>query len=132
MIHRAICGSMERFIGMVIDTCRALPLWLSPMQVVVATITSDADAYAQEVAAPARRPVFGSRRPSQREDQLQSPRAFARENPGDARGRPGSGGTHGLDPQARHEGQEVAFPRCGAEGAIDEATPPDVKRVQGA
>ena len=52
MLHRAICGSLERFIGVVIENyAGAFPLWLSPVQVVVATITSDADAYAREVVA---------------------------------------------------------------------------------
>jgi threonyl-tRNA synthetase len=50
MIHRAICGSMERFLGILIENYAGhLPLWLSPVQVVVCTITSDADAYAEEV-----------------------------------------------------------------------------------
>jgi len=50
MLHRAICGSMERFLGVVIENyAGALPLWLSPVQVVVATITSDADDYALRV-----------------------------------------------------------------------------------
>lgn len=52
MIHRAICGSMERFLGIVLESYAGhLPLWLSPIQVVVATITSEADPYAREVAA---------------------------------------------------------------------------------
>ncbi|PZO50956.1 MAG: threonine--tRNA ligase [Alphaproteobacteria bacterium] len=52
MLHRAICGSMERFIGVLIEHyAGAFPMWLSPVQVVVATITSDGDAYAKEVAA---------------------------------------------------------------------------------
>jgi threonyl-tRNA synthetase len=47
MIHRAICGSMERFLGILIENHAGhLPLWLAPTQVVVATITSDADDYA--------------------------------------------------------------------------------------
>ncbi|MEW5423862.1 threonine--tRNA ligase [Amorphus sp. 3PC139-8] len=51
MIHRAICGSMERFLGILIeDSAGHLPLWFAPLQVVVATITSDADGYANEVA----------------------------------------------------------------------------------
>ena len=50
MIHRAICGSMERFLGILIENYAGhLPLWLSPLQVVVCTITSDGDAYAEEV-----------------------------------------------------------------------------------
>ena len=51
MLHRAICGSMERFIGILIEHyAGAFPMWLAPTQVVVATITSDADGYAREVA----------------------------------------------------------------------------------
>ncbi|AQR60740.1 threonine--tRNA ligase [Brevundimonas sp. LM2] len=52
MLHRAILGSFERFIGIMIENyAGAFPLWLAPVQAVVATITSDADDYAQEVAA---------------------------------------------------------------------------------
>ena len=52
MIHRAICGSMERFLGVVLEHYAGhLPLWLAPVQVVVATITSDADDYARSVKA---------------------------------------------------------------------------------
>jgi threonyl-tRNA synthetase len=49
MLHRAILGSFERFIGIMIENyAGAFPLWLAPTQVVVATITSDAESYAQE------------------------------------------------------------------------------------
>ncbi|HWL05663.1 MAG TPA: threonine--tRNA ligase [Xanthobacteraceae bacterium] len=52
MIHRAICGSIERFIGIVIEHFAGhFPLWLAPVQAVVCTITSDGDDYAREVAA---------------------------------------------------------------------------------
>ena len=52
MLHRAICGSLERFIGVMIESfAGAFPLWLAPVQVTVATITSDADDYARRVAA---------------------------------------------------------------------------------
>lgn len=52
MLHRAIIGSFERFIGMLIEHhAGRFPLWLAPMQAVVATIVSDADDYALEVAA---------------------------------------------------------------------------------
>jgi len=51
MLHRAILGSLERFIGILIEEYSgAFPLWLAPLQVVIATITSDGNAYAQEVA----------------------------------------------------------------------------------
>ena len=52
MIHRAICGSMERFLGILIENFAGhFPFWLAPEQVVVATIVSDADDYAKAVAA---------------------------------------------------------------------------------
>jgi threonyl-tRNA synthetase len=55
MLHRAMFGSMERFTGILIEHYAGhLPLWLSPLQAVVATITLDADDYAREVIAAAR------------------------------------------------------------------------------
>jgi threonyl-tRNA synthetase len=51
MIHRAICGSMERFLGILIENYAGhMPLWFAPVQVVVATITSEADDYGKQVA----------------------------------------------------------------------------------
>jgi threonyl-tRNA synthetase len=51
MIHRAICGSMERFLGILIESYAGhMPLWFAPLQVVVATITSEAEEYAMDVA----------------------------------------------------------------------------------
>src|SRR3569832_2543427 len=56
MVHRAICGSMERFIGILIEHyAGSFPLWLAPVQAVVTTITSEGDEYAKVVAAAARR-----------------------------------------------------------------------------
>jgi threonyl-tRNA synthetase len=56
MIHRAICGSMERFLGILIEHHAGhFPLWLAPVQAVVATITAEADAYAAEVLSTLRR-----------------------------------------------------------------------------
>ncbi|MEL6505402.1 MAG: threonine--tRNA ligase [Pseudomonadota bacterium] len=52
MVHRAICGSMERFIGILIEHFAGhFPLWMAPVQAVVATITSEADPYGEEVLA---------------------------------------------------------------------------------
>jgi threonyl-tRNA synthetase len=52
MLHRAILGSFERFLGILIEQYAGrFPLWLAPTQAVVATIVSDADDYAHEVAA---------------------------------------------------------------------------------
>ncbi len=56
MLHRAILGSLERFVGVIIEHYTgAFPLWLAPVQVTVATITQDADDYALTVAARLRR-----------------------------------------------------------------------------
>ena len=52
MLHRAILGSFERFIGILIENYKGnLPLWLAPTQVVIATVTSDANEYAKEIAS---------------------------------------------------------------------------------
>jgi len=51
MLHRAILGSLERFLGILIENYEGkFPLWLAPVQAVVTTITSDADGYAREAA----------------------------------------------------------------------------------
>lgn len=52
MLHRAVLGSLERFLGIVIEsTAGHLPFWLAPQQVVVATITNAVDAYAEQLVA---------------------------------------------------------------------------------
>ncbi len=52
MLHRAVLGSFERFMGILLEHhAGRLPLWLAPVQVVVATITSDADSYAEALVA---------------------------------------------------------------------------------
>ena len=52
MLHRAIFGSYERFIGILIEHFAGrLPCWLAPVQAVVATIVSDADGYAKDMVA---------------------------------------------------------------------------------
>jgi threonyl-tRNA synthetase len=52
MLHRAVLGSFERFIGILIESSAGrLPFWLAPRQVVVAAIVSDANDYCQEVVA---------------------------------------------------------------------------------
>jgi threonyl-tRNA synthetase len=56
MLHRAMFGSLERFTGILIEHFAGhLPLWLNPLQAVVATITDDANSYAREVVAAVRR-----------------------------------------------------------------------------
>ena len=50
MLHRALFGSLERFAGILIEHYAGnLPFWLAPLQIVIATITSDADSYANKV-----------------------------------------------------------------------------------
>ena len=52
MLHRAIFGSYERFIGILVEHFAGrMPVWLAPVQAVVATIVSDADSYANDVVA---------------------------------------------------------------------------------
>src|SRR5260221_2178142 len=67
MLHRAMFGSLERFIGILIEHHGGhLPLWLSPLQAVVATITDDADCYVRDVNAAAQQ--LGPRVPSDLRD----------------------------------------------------------------
>ena len=107
MLHRAILGSFERFIGILIEHYAGnFPLWLAPVQAVVASITDEAAAYAEEVAAELR--AAGLRvvdRYRRREDRLQGARAQPGENPGHPRGRPARGRTaHRLAAPARQYG----------------------------
>jgi threonyl-tRNA synthetase len=52
MLHRAILGTFERFLGIMIENyAGTFPVWLAPVQVVVASITTDANGYAEEVAS---------------------------------------------------------------------------------
>ena len=130
MVHRAICGSMERFIGILIEHYAGnFPLWLAPMQVVVTTITSEGDDYAKVVAAAARRAGLRvEHRPAQREDQLQGPRAFAGQDPGAAGGR--QEGSRDPPVSIRRLGSEgqTVMPTEALAALVEEATPPDVKR----
>ena len=80
MVHRAICGSMERFLGILIENYAGhFPLWFAPLQVVVATITSDADDYARrwsqtEGAGLRPKPISGTRRSTTRSASIRWPR----------------------------------------------------------
>ncbi len=70
MLHRAIVGSLERFIGMLIEHhAGALPAWLAPVQVAVLNITEGQADYAREVAKTLQKQGLRvSARPAQRED----------------------------------------------------------------
>ena len=52
MLHRAVLGTFERFLGILIEHhAGKMPMWLAPVQAVIATIVSDANDFAEEVAA---------------------------------------------------------------------------------
>ena len=56
MVHRAICGSLERFTGILIENYAGhFPLWLAPVQIVVCTITQEGDEFAMSFVAAARK-----------------------------------------------------------------------------
>ena len=120
MLHRAIFGSMERFIGILIEHYAGhLPLWLSPQQAVVCSIVSDADDYARSVQAELVKAGLQERaRPAQRKDQLQGPRALTRQDPAHPRRRQTRpGGRHGRGAQARRRGAEGDAAGGGDRGA---------------
>jgi len=135
MIHRAMFGSMERFTGILIEHYAGhLPLWLSPVQAVVATITSDADDYAREVVAHARRlglRVEGDLRNEKinykvREHSLAKVPALLVVGKNEAAGRSVSIRRLGR------EGQQVTALDAALAALADEAVPPDVRRQKAA
>jgi threonyl-tRNA synthetase len=135
MVHRAICGSLERFLGILIENCAGhLPLWITPVQAVVATIVSDADAYAGEVIEALREAglrVEGDVRNEKitykvREHSLAKVPVLLVVGRQEAQGRTVS---------IRRLGsmQQTSMPLDAAIAAlVDEATPPDVRRRRGA
>ena len=133
MLHRAILGSFERFIGIMIENyAGAFPLWLAPVQAVVATITSDADGYAEDVAAKFRAAGLRVETDLRNEKINYKIREHS------------VGKVPAIAVVGRKEAEEgkVAIRRLGSqaqtvvtiEEAIailtDEATPPDLKRIQ--
>ena len=87
MLHRALFGSIERFLGILIENhAGKLPLWLSPEQVVVCPIVSEFDGYAEEVADKLRRRrACMPRQIFAMKNQLQNPRTFGCQDPGHCR-----------------------------------------------
>jgi len=131
MLHRAMFGSLERFTGILIEHYAGhLPLWLSPVQAVVATITSDADDYAREVIAHARRlglRVEGDLRNEKinykvREHSLAKVPVLLVVGKNEAAGRSVSIRRLGR------EGQQVTELDAALAALADEAVPPDVRR----
>jgi len=132
MLHRAMFGSLERFTGILIEHYAGhLPLWLSPQQAVVATITSDADDYAREVIAAARKlglRAEGDLRNEKinykvREHSLAKVPAMLVLGKNEAAGRTVSVRRLGQDKQ------EVMPLDAALKALADEAVPPDVKRT---
>ena len=135
MVHRAICGSMERFIGILIEHYAGnFPLWLAPIQAVVTTITSEGDAYAEVVAAAARRAglrVEIDLRNEKinykvREHSLAKIPALLVVGKKEAE-------THSVSiRRLGSDGQKVMATDEAIAALVEEATPPDVKRARAA
>ena len=135
MVHRAICGSMERFIGILIEHFAGnFPLWLAPVQAVVTTITSEGDEYAKVVAAAARRAglrVEIDLRNEKinykvREHSLAKIPALLVVGKKEAE-------THSVSVRRLgSDGQKVMPTDEAIAALVDEATPPDVKRTRAA
>ncbi|HEY6259665.1 MAG TPA: threonine--tRNA ligase, partial [Xanthobacteraceae bacterium] len=135
MLHRAMFGSLERFTGILIEHYAGhLPLWLSPLQAVVATITADADDYAREAIAAAQRlglRVEGDLRNEKinykvREHSLAKVPALLVVGRKEAAERTVSIRRLGK------EDQQVLSLDAALAGLADEAVPPDLKRMQAA
>jgi threonyl-tRNA synthetase len=135
MVHRAICGSMERFIGILIEHYAGnFPLWLAPVQAVVTTITSEGDEYAKVVAAAARRAGLRVELDLRnekinykvREHSLAKIPALLVVGKKEAE-------THSVSiRRLGSEGQKVMPTDEALAALVDEATPPDVKRARDA
>jgi threonyl-tRNA synthetase len=135
MVHRAICGSMERFIGILIEHYAGnFPLWLAPIQAVVTTITSEGDEYAEVVAAAARRAGLRVELDLRnekinykvREHSLAKIPALLVVGKKEAE-------THSVSVRRLgSDGQKVMPTDEALAALVDEATPPDVKRARAA
>ncbi len=135
MVHRAICGSMERFIGILIEHYAGnFPLWLAPIQAVVTTITSEGDEYAEVVAAAARRAGLRVELDLRnekinykvREHSLAKIPALLVVGKKEAE-------THSVSVRRLgSDGQKVMPTDEAIAALVDEATPPDVKRARAA
>jgi threonyl-tRNA synthetase len=132
MLHRAMFGSLERFTGILIEHYAGhLPLWLSPQQAVVATITQDADDYGREVVEAARKAglrVDGDLRNEKinykvREHSLAKVPALLVIGKNEAAGRTVSVRRLGS------EGQKVMPLDEALKMLAEEAVPPDIKRA---
>src|ERR1700690_2560897 len=132
MVHRAICGSIDRFIGILIEHYAGnFPLWLAPVQAVVTTITSEGDEYAKVVAAAARRAGLrveidlrnGKINYKVREHSLAKIPALLVVGKKEAE-------SHSVSIRRLGSEGQTVMPTAEAIAAlVEEATPPDVKRA---
>ena len=133
MVHRAICGSMERFIGILIEHYAGnFPLWLAPVQVVVTTITSEGDDYAKKVLAELRKAGLRADIDLRnekinfkvREHSLAKVPALLVVGKKEAE-------THSVSVRRLgSDGQKVMPTQDAIAALVDEATPPDVRRAR--
>ncbi len=133
MVHRAICGSMERFTGILIEHFAGhFPLWLAPLQAVVTTITSEGDDYARKVLEAVRRAGLRADIDLRnekinykvREHSLAKVPALLVVGKKEAE-------THSVSVRRLgREGQQVMPLDEAIAALVDEATPPDVKNAR--
>ena len=133
MVHRAICGSMERFLGILIESYAGhFPLWLAPEQIVVCPITSDVDDYALDVVAAARQAGLRARADLRnekisykvREHSLAKVPVILAVGKKEAAERTVTGRRLGS------QAQEVLSLDSAVATFVEEATPPDLKRAE--
>src|SRR5260221_901834 len=132
MVHRAICGSMERFIGILIEHYAGnFPLWLAPIQAVVTTITSEGDEYAKiDAAAPRRAGPGGKLDPRKEESNHKVAETSLAEMPALLAVGKKEGETRSVSIRRLGSDGQTVLPTDEALAAlVDEATPPDVKRT---
>jgi threonyl-tRNA synthetase len=132
MVHRAICGSMERFIGILIENyAGSFPFWFAPKQVMICPITSEADDYATEVLAACRKAGLKADADLRnekisykvREHSLQKIPVILAVGKKEAAERTVSVRRFGS------QAQEVVGLEALVAQLVDEATPPDVRRA---
>ena len=135
VLHRAVLGSFERFLGILIENYAGkFPLWLSPVQVVVATITSEADGYAEEVAAKMRAAGLRAEADIRNEKINYKVREHSADRKipviavvGKREADEGKVALRRLGSRA----QEIATLEDAIANLVAEATPPDLKRANG-
>ncbi|HEY3791197.1 MAG TPA: threonine--tRNA ligase, partial [Bradyrhizobium sp.] len=135
MVHRAICGSIERLLALLIEHHAGnFPLWLAPVQAVVTTITSEGDEYARVVAAAARRAGLRVELDLRnekinykvREHSLAKIPALLVVGKKEAE-------THSVSVRRLgSDGQKVMPTEQAVAALVEEATPPDIKRARAA